>query len=670
MTVLVAYDLLSVAMLQIAGARWSALAGQLLFTFIIAMLIYGALVYQFTRLGYYRRRRLHVRATPEQLGALWDKPVPKLTILVPSYMEEPETVTQTLLSAALQDYPDRNVVLLIDDSPAPAEPGDAQRLARIRSLSNQIMGLIRPLASRMHEERVAFSARLNDERRDREAELKRLSKLNHIAAEWFLCQANKYDQSDHVAVFFRSHILESRYAALIERADELQSLANRPSADPVSLCLLREYRRLETLFDVEITSFERKQVENLSHEPNKAMNLNAYIGLMGGYFRKVIHGKHEYLEPVKESEAELAIADPDYLLTLDADSILLPEYAARLVTIAEQSGNERLAVVQTPYSAFPDAPGQLERMAGASTDIQYIVHQGFTHSNATYWVGANALIRKTALCDIATSQQERGHSVPVFIQDRTVIEDTESTVDLIARGWRLHNYPERLAYSATPPDFGALLILPKLLRYLRNRIGKDNTLGEALQRVHYLVSITAVNFGLVVIMAFPLTEGMPSVWLPLTVASYFILLGRDLSQCGYKVADLVRFYALTIVLIPVNIGGVCKSLQQVLTGKRIPFARTPKVTGHTATPAIYILAIFALLVHWVIQFTADVDSARWFHAIFVASNTLMLLYGLVIFIGLRASIADIALGVQLKISGLFFRKPNDQLLSEVAGRSK
>jgi cellulose synthase (UDP-forming) len=321
-------------------------------------------------------------------------------------------------------------------------------------------------------------------------------------------------------------------------------------------------------------------------------------------------------------------------------------------------------------------------MAGATTDIQYIVHQGFTHSNATYWVGANALIRKTALCDIATSQQERGHSVPVFIQDRTVIEDTESTVDLIARGWRLHNYPERLAYSATPPDFGALLIqrrrwangglliLPKLLRYFRNRSGKDNTLGEALQRVHYLVSITAVNFGLVVIMAFPLTEGMPSLWLPLTVASYFVLLGRDLSQCGYRVADLVRFYALTIVLIPVNIGGVCKSLQQGLTGKRIPFARTPKVTGRTATPAIYILAIFALMAHWAIQFTADVDSARWFHAIFVASNTLMLLYGLVIFIGLRTSIADIARGVQLQISLLFFRKPNDQLLPEVAGRSE
>jgi cellulose synthase/poly-beta-1,6-N-acetylglucosamine synthase-like glycosyltransferase len=45
-----------------------------------------------------------------------------------------------------------------------------------------------------------------------------------------------------------------------------------------------------------------------------------------------------------------------------------------------------------------------------------------------------------------------------YIQDRTVIEDTESSVDLVAKGWELTNYPERLSYSATPPDFGALVI--------------------------------------------------------------------------------------------------------------------------------------------------------------------------------------------------------------------
>jgi cellulose synthase/poly-beta-1,6-N-acetylglucosamine synthase-like glycosyltransferase len=40
--------------------------------------------------------------------------MPSLLCLVPSYKEELRTVRQTVL-AALQEYPDRRVVLLIDD---------------------------------------------------------------------------------------------------------------------------------------------------------------------------------------------------------------------------------------------------------------------------------------------------------------------------------------------------------------------------------------------------------------------------------------------------------------------------------------------------------------------------------------------------------------------------
>ncbi len=69
-----------------------------------------------------------------------------------------------------------------------------------------------------------------------------------------------------------------------------------------------------------------------------------------------------------------------------------------------------------------------------------------------------AILRRTALNEIRTVAKERGHLVPIFIQDKTLIEDTGSTIDLSARGWRLHNHPERLAFSATPSDFGALAI--------------------------------------------------------------------------------------------------------------------------------------------------------------------------------------------------------------------
>src|SRR5438270_13588964 len=211
----------------------------------------------------------------------------------------------------------------------------------------------------------------------------------------------------------------------------------------------------------------------------------------------------------------------------DAHNLISPDYSLRLACVLAQPGNERVAVVQTPYSAFPHAPGALERIAGATTDIQYFIHQGFTSYGATFWVGANALVRKAALDDIAESDTERGHGIWRYIQDHTVIEDTESTVDLISRGWKLYNYPERLAFSATPPDFGSLLIqrrrwangglliLPKLVRYLVRGPARTLRAIEGFFRIHYLTSLAAVNFGLLVMIGIPFqTTALSLPWFP------------------------------------------------------------------------------------------------------------------------------------------------------------
>ena len=179
--------------------------------------------------------------------------------------------------------------------------------------------------------------------------------------------------------------------------------------------------------------------------------------------------------------AIMDVPDTTYLLTLDADSLLLRDYCLRLVYFLESAGNERVAVTQTPYSSFRGAPTRIERVAGATTDLQHILHQGMTYYGATFWVGANAVIRKRALEDIVEVETAGGFEIRTYIQDRTVIEDTESSIDLGQHGWTLVNYPERLSYSATPPDFGSLvvqrrrwangglLILPKLWAQLRQQ---------------------------------------------------------------------------------------------------------------------------------------------------------------------------------------------------------
>jgi cellulose synthase/poly-beta-1,6-N-acetylglucosamine synthase-like glycosyltransferase len=257
-----------------------------------------------------------------------------------------------------------------------------------------------------------------------------------------------------------------------------------------------------------------------------------------------------------------------------------------------------------------------------------------------------------------------------YIQDRTVIEDTESTIDLTSKGWRLHNYSERLAYSATPPDFGALLIqrrrwanggliiFPKLLHYLR-RARHRGLLAEGIVRTHYLISLGGVSMGMLLILLLPPQASFLSAWLPLTTLPYHFLYGRDLKRVGYRWSDLVRVYGLNLLLIPINLGGVAKSLHQAVTGTKIPFGRTPKVLNRTSAPATYILAEFALCICLLYAFCVDLTIQRWGLATFAFANFLVLAYSIVRFIGLRASVEDVTLAVLSQTA----RRPAAQALT-------
>ena len=64
----------------------------------------------------------------------------------------------------------------------------------------------------------------------------------------------------------------------------------------------------------------------------------------------------------RRATADLTVPDPDYVLTLDADSVLLPEYCLRLLYLMEQSGHAEVAVAQTPYSAYPGSATRIERI--------------------------------------------------------------------------------------------------------------------------------------------------------------------------------------------------------------------------------------------------------------------------------------------------------------------
>jgi cellulose synthase (UDP-forming) len=637
------------SLVQVTAAQWrlgwdhglKAVA----FTASAIAVIYGSAVFLTARLGWLRRVASHRPASRSEVDAdVFGGATEPLVILVPAYREDAEVVRQTLLSAALQDYPERRVVLLLDDPP---DAADALTLA-VRELPRTIGAMLHPMADRLRRERKAFEARRSHDGLDEAGERRHLAALYDEAADWFAeherCERVDNHTSRHfVLTTFGAHASDLRAAAAwLRRPGQARLTTDR--------CAVA-YRRLAAVFDVTIEVFERKRFVNLSHEPNKAMNLNAYVGLMGGEFTVLEHADQRILVTA-HGDPDLVMPDATWVLTLDADSLLVHDYASRLVQQMAAPGMERVAVIQTPYSAVPGAPGLLERIAGATTDIMHHVHQGMSAYDATYWVGANALLRKTALEDIVTYTLERGHWVPRYIQDRTVIEDTESSIDLVARGWSLYNYPERLAFSATPPDYGALLvqrrrwanggliIMPKLMRHVLSNRHPRHWL-PAMMRLHYLVSIACVNTALIVLTTVPFAQALASPLLPLICVPYFALYARDLQLTGYRARDLCHVYALNVLLTPVNMGGVLKSIQQGLTGRRIPFGRTPKVAARTPAPPLYLVATLAMIALWSAGAAYDYAAARWSHAALAGSNAAVLAYALGRFIGWRSCIADL-----------------------------
>ena len=617
----------------------------ILYILCFLFVLYSNVVYFLCRYGYLKRLATFRPADDHELQAIYQPDAPTVTFLLPSYKEDARVIRQSLYSSALQDYPFRRVVLLIDDPAFPSKQDDLAALENARELVINLQRTLNEVSKQFKNAYEDFLTRRTSQPIDIKTELKRLSLLYSQAVDWFQLQADRYPLEDHTDTTFVRVTFLDRAAHLRVRESCLSSLCI--SSEETR----HEYFRLATLFDVEISSFERKRYVNLSHASNKAMNLNSYIGLMGKNLTEIEAPSGCMIIEADLKEAKFQIPDSDYVAMLDADSVVTFDYAIRLIHVMENFNNKKVAIIQTPYSAYPNSTEILERTAGATTDLGYNIHQGLTYFDATFWVGANAIARKSALTEIVEEGEERGYPIFRFIQDRTVIEDTESTIDLVDRGWKLYNYPQRLSYSATPPDFGALLIqrrrwangglliLPKLLKYVFRKPWSWKKFSEGFFRFYCLFSHTGMLLVLLILSLFPLHSDKLSKWLLLSIFSSLLVFAKDLKLAGYKYTDLLRIIALNLLLIPVNTAGVLKSLQQALTGKHFPFCRTPKIQGRTTVPSLYVALeyfIFGYSLWWSMNNPSTYASDLLF-----LSFSIPFLYAIVVFMGLSESVWDL-----------------------------
>jgi cellulose synthase/poly-beta-1,6-N-acetylglucosamine synthase-like glycosyltransferase/chitodextrinase len=628
---------------------------EVLYLLIVTLLTVSAVAYLLARLGFMYRTRTHHRATRASLDQYYDARRPTLTTIIPSYQEEERVIWTTLLSAALQEYPDKRVVLLIDDPYVPKNSKAQEQQESARALPGKVERLLAEPARRFSGEMQSFELAMQRGEQPGPNAMFAVAGAYSDAVAWLQNLADRQEITDHTDEFFVNEIL----LRLAESFDEVKTALLESAAEGVVLhpqMFRRLYRRLVWTFTVRVSSFERKKYVSLSHEPNKAMNLNSYIGLMGGTYHEIQTAGGTALVPARPGTG-WAIPNPDYVVTLDADSVLLPEYCLRLVHLLEQQEYQDMAIAQTPYSAFPGSATRLERIAGATTDLQHIVHQGLTYYDATFWVGANAVIRKKAIDQIAETSYIGDWEIKQYIKDRTVIEDTESTIDMGIHGWRLFNYPERLSYSATPPDFGSLciqrrrwadgglLILPKLRRQSRERRarGERTKFSELFLRWNYMASISWSSVSLLILLAYPFSSTLISPLLGLVALPYFLAMASDMRYCGYKRLDVLRIYGFNLVLLGVNLAGTFSSIVQGITSSKAAFARTPKVKDRTVVPPFLLLAPYLLIGLAGFTFYRAYVNHLTENACYAALNVILACYAAKAFIGLRNSLVDLSI---------------------------
>lgn len=629
--------------------------GGLLFLVALFIVLYAAMLYNVCLIGNYVRQLRERVPDPEEVATIFDKPAPALTVLIPSYKEERFVIWQTMMSAAVSEYPGKRVVLLVDNPPRPTSPEDIEQLAVTRALPGELQQMFDTEAARYAAARADYRARLSAGPADTDAEKQRVADLHDVVADWFDAQAQALTGGvalESLAFDLRFFVKTILLAPMQRHRDRAASLRLAPQVTPAEI--EHHYAMLDGIFRVEFSAFERKKYVNLSHDSNKAMNLNSYIQLIGKSWREEETEKGLALRECKAGEAAtFSVPATDYINTIDADSLMTHDYVSRLVYFLERPENAKVAVAQAPCSSIPGSPIEIERIAGAVIDVQYHTHQGYTSWYASFWVGANAMLRMTALNAIKEDVSTADKTVTIYIQDRTVIEDTESTIDLVQKGWWLYNYPSRMTFSATPSDFGSLLIqrrrwanggliiLPKLLRYAFRAPKSLRLLKELFMRFNYL-AMTTLSVAVMYLFAF--YSFSPRLATPLLIYAnipLLLLYARDLKVCGYRYTDVLRVTSLNLMLLPIITAGVLKQMQQILTGEKVPFARTPKVKDRTGAPAMYYLMELGMICYCAYMCVLKLIEEEYSPAIYAAINLSLLLYALIRYIGVKAMCQDL-----------------------------
>jgi len=175
---------------------------------VVTFLTFSALMYLVARLGAFERFSKHVRVPHSVLENHFNKSNSGITVLVPSYDEEPSVIRKTLFSAAIQEYPHKKVVLLLDDNPNPTTPEALERLNQTRAIAKEIQDTLSIPYKRFNSAFEYFEKNTINSVAVPSKVIHELSKQYWWAADYLFKLAEQEKLEDHVDVFFKDQVLK------------------------------------------------------------------------------------------------------------------------------------------------------------------------------------------------------------------------------------------------------------------------------------------------------------------------------------------------------------------------------------------------------------------------------------------------------------------------------
>ncbi len=543
---------------------------------------YGNAVWLFHRWGSLRMFEQSLSA-PRRSGPFtsWTD---RIVLLVPSYREDPEGVRQTLLSAALQTYPHLAIVLLLDDP----EP---EALA----LFEETVSGVRELLRGVGEGPGGRGIEPIRQERDR---------------------------------LFHSAVAENRDFARTILDPWIAFWDGTPDGAEAA-------RRLAAIGDRRIRVFARKRYSNLTRRPTKAMNLNAFLSLIGGRWREETRSGELRLVPAAAGEAALwELEEPEFVSVLDADTLLRFDYMDEMIEALHEPGRERAGAAFVMARPNPARRSRLHLAACIQTDLMAAsLHYGGVWFDAAYWSGNNGLLRWQALQQIA----RKGEGVSVFIPDLPS-EDTVCSVWMLDKGWQIKGIVAPTVYTEVPDTFAKLLIqrqrwtssgyhgVPGVLRHWSRHWLRPSAWLELAIRFAYLMAIGPVSCVvlLAILTMMPVEMGAQLAWYCCLL--YYVSVCIDLVRIGQPWHAVWRITALNLALLPVAVLSVISIASDLITGRKLTFHRTPRA-GESISLSLPYRVVAACMVAGILWRTATIRLESVSGTFFVVLNLGLLIAG-------------------------------------------